>query len=341
MRYGSAALISGGLAGVAGCLGNTGGQQTEGGNDLVQLHTLGSEGSIYVPVYLLAQENNIWENHGIDLSLEIAGFGKYTRAFTENLSDVTSFPSLSALHNINQGEDVVFIGPHMNNPNGCFVKTDSGIDSVDDLQGKKLGVTPETSGVALTAQAMFQELEGFDIWEDTEETIATSPPSLWNLFFEQDEIDAMFNFTGFTIKALANSDTVKMIFDPLEVWQEATGFPPPTTAMVAQRAWVEENPNTAISFLDAWQESVSFFRDNVDEGITKFGTIAGLSDENEIAVVKDFLENKRLFPTTWNEDFISSYWQLFQNIQETGGLETVPSQDEYALTREDINALDG
>lgn len=338
IRLGGAAIGAASLGSLAGCTGD-GGTGGEEPSDRVQIHTMGTEGALYIPVFFLGRENNFWQERGIDLTLEITGFGKFTRAFTANLSNLTTFPTLSGVQNINQDEDIVYIGPHMNLINATFVRADSDIESVDDLRGRRLGVPFETSTTTTTNQAMLQEIEGFDIWNDTEETIATAPPSLWNLLVEQEEIDAMITFTGFTLRAYANPDLVREIFNPVDVWEGETGFPPPVNSVVARRSFVEENPAATLGWLDAWNEAVDHFRDNVDRGIEQYGALAGLSDEAEIAVVKEQVSQGRIFPQTWGDEFISSKWQLFDFVQRAGGVEAVPDQNQYALTRSEIEEM--
>ncbi|MDX1747050.1 MAG: hypothetical protein R3324_14025, partial [Halobacteriales archaeon] len=112
IKLGGAAITTGALGSLAGCTGGGSGGGTSGGNgegtpSATPIHSLGTEGALYIPVFFLGRENDIWEKHGIDLSLEITGFGKFTRAFSANLSPLTGFPTLSGVQNINQGQDIV------------------------------------------------------------------------------------------------------------------------------------------------------------------------------------------------------------------------------------------
>jgi len=344
LKTGSALLGVGAMGSLAGCNGGSGTTTTEaGGNgtpepEPVEIKTLGAEGAIYIPVYFLAQEEGIWERNGIDLSLEVAGFGKYTRAFTADLSDLTSFPTISGGQNIVNGEDVAFVGSHMNLNNPTFVRADSDISSVSDIEGKRLGVPFETSTNTLTNKAMWSNILDFDMFEDPAETVSAAPPTLWNLLVNDEEIDAMITFTGYAIRGRA-SDEVKTIFDPVEVWQDETGFPPAVTNIVADRQWAMNNPQTVLNFKSAWKEAVQFFRENIDRGITQYGALAGLSSEDEIQVVKDQVADTRVFPDTWSEDYIGSVWTLFEYLNNTGDLSSVPDQDEYSFTDEELEGM--
>lgn len=341
LKSGTAFVGLGAMGSFAGCsqLSNGNGDGTGGESDAVQIDTLGAEGAVYIPVYFLAQEEGIWEKHDINLSLEIAGFGKYTRAFTADLSNLTSFPTISGAQNIVNGEDIVFVDSHMNLNNPTFVRTDSDIESVSDIEGKRLGVPFETSTNTLTNKAMWSEILDFDMFEDPAETISAAPPTLWNLLVNDEEIDAMITFTGFAIRGRATPDKVRTIFDPVEVWKNDTGFAPPVTNICATKSWAEQNPQTVLNFKAAWREAVSFFRDNIDRGITQYGRLAGLSEEDEIDVVTEQVNQKRVFPQKWNQDYINSNWQLFEFLKSTGDLETVPDMNEHSFTDEDLENL--
>lgn len=353
LRTGSAVLGVGALGSIAGCGGDSdtptpGGQGTTEPDSTptateepepVTINTLGAEGAVYIPVYFLAQEEGIWERNNIDLSLEVAGFGKYTRAFTADLSTLTSFPTISGAQNIVNGEDVVYVGSHMNLNNPTFVRADSDIESVPDIEGKRLGIPFETSTNTLTNKAMWSNILDFDMFEDPAETVSAAPPTLWNLLVEDEEIDAMVTFTGYAIQGRASPDQVKTIFDPVEVWQEDTGFPPAVTNICADGQWARQNPQTVLNFKNAWSEAVQFFRDNIQRGITQYGRLAGLSNEAEIEVVTEQVENERVFPDTWEADYIDSVWRLFEYLNNTGDLESVPDQEEHALTNEQLQNL--
>ncbi|MDX1746993.1 MAG: hypothetical protein R3324_13730, partial [Halobacteriales archaeon] len=114
---------------------------------------------------------------------------------------------------------------------------------------------------------------------------------------------------------------------------------PPVTSVLARRSFVQENPAATQSWLDAWNEALDFFRDNVDRGIEQYGALAGLSNEEEIAVVKEQVSQGRIFPQSWSDEFISSRWQLFDYVQSVGGIESVPDQGEYSITTDELQGM--
>lgn len=337
LKGAGAGAATGMLGGAAGCTTITGGNGSSNGKTSVKV--LGAEGAIYIPVYFLGRENDIWEKHGINLSIEITGFGKYTRAFTAGLSPLTSFPTLSGAKNINSGEEIAYVGSHMNIINPTFVRKDSDIESIQDLKGKRLGVPFWGSTNTLTNKAMWDKLKNFDMKKDPANVIAAAPPSLWNLLVKDKEIDAMIPFTGYAIKALANPDKVRPIFDPVEVWKNETGFAPPVTSTVADKQWVKDNPQAVRDFMAAWNEAVDYFRDNIDKAINQYGRLAGLQNDAEIQVVKDQVSRQRVFSQKWNKDYIESNWTLIEYVKDQGDLKAVPDMDEHTYTDSELKNL--
>ncbi|MGQ3414488.1 ABC transporter substrate-binding protein [Natrinema sp. LN54] len=326
--------------GAAGSLGILGGCSSlvGSGNGGQGLQIYGSEGALYIPVYDYGIDNGVWEEHDVNISQNTVGFGQFTRSFTANQTSSTSFPTLSTVQNINDGEDLVFIGPHMNIISQTFVRQDSDIESVSDIEGRTLGIPPWGSTNTLTNQAMWGSVLDFDMENDPAEVVSTDPPALWNLLVEDEEIDAMVNFTGFGIRGLASPD-VRPIFDPVEVWENETGYAPPVTSMVCEREWAESNPDKARGLVAGWKDAVDLFRDNVEEAINEYGELAGLQDEDEIEVVIDQVNQKRVFEQEWSTDYIDSKWQLIEYVNEYGGVDSVPNVDEHAYTTEDLESL--
>jgi len=226
---------------------------------------------------------------------------------------------------------------NLNNP--TFVRADSDIESVSDIAGKRLGVPFETSTNTLTNKAMWSNILDFDMFEDPAETVAAAPPTLWNLLVNEKEIDAMITFTGYAIRGRANPDKVRTIFDPVQVWKDETGYAPPVTNICATKSWAQENPGTVLDFKAAWREAVDYFRDNIDRGITQYGRLAGLSDEAEIEVVKNQVADERVFPQQWGEDYIQSNWKLFEYLESTGDLASVPDMNSHSFTDAELEDL--
>lgn len=335
LRTTAAVGAAGALGGCSSLIGA--GNGAENGAETIQIY--GSEGALYIPVYEYGINQGIWEEHGVQIEQNVVGFGQFTRAFTADQTPITSFPTLSAVQNINDGEDLVLIGPHMNIIAPTFVREDSDIESVADIEGRTLGIPSWSSTNTLTNQAMWANVLNFDMENDPGEVISSDPPALWNLLVEDEEIDAMVTFTGFGIRGLANPDLVRPIFDPVEVWREETGYAPPVTSMVCEREWVESNPEPARALVAGWNDAVDLFRDNVEEAINEYGDLAGLEDQDEIDVVIEEVEQERVFQQEWSEEYIDSKWQLIEYVHEQGGLEAVPDVTEHAYTQNDLEEL--
>jgi hypothetical protein len=61
---------------------------TRSTEDLTQLHTVAAEADASVPVYLYGINQGVWREYGIDLSVEVAAFGKFVRQIVAGLTNI-------------------------------------------------------------------------------------------------------------------------------------------------------------------------------------------------------------------------------------------------------------
>ncbi|WP_042662815.1 ABC transporter substrate-binding protein [Haloferax sp. ATB1] len=295
------------------------------------------EGSMFVPVFFYGREQNLWEDRGIDLKMEVTGFGKFTRTFSQNLATgVSPLSSLPMATNLAGDTPVKCFGQTMNFINQCFVPAGSDIEKPEDLEGKVLGVPGRGSSTTRYYVAQWAELFGFDLLNDPEEIVDSSTSTLYNFLDEGKEVDAALLFTSSTIKALANDD-LRSIYDPVPQWKEQSGYPPSVTMFGVYDDFLESNPQAVLDFWEGWAEAVELFRDEFDSAISQYGAVGGidLSSEGETEVVRQMVNNGELFPTEWNEEWVQANADLWKLVAEQGGIESAPGTDQF-LTTEDL-----
>lgn len=326
LKLSAGSIGAAGITGLAGCIG---GDSTGGGeSNLPTERYLMTDGELDIPVFLSGAEEGAWEDAGLNLKPELTGYERYSRwPSTDgiNLGNVNQ----AIFNNVrNEGEDIVLFGGDEFATNGVFVRPDSGIESPADLEGKRVGVPFWNSGTTQVTTALIQEEYGIDIREDTDAT-AAGPSTLWNLLTEQGDLDAIIEFTLFTIKGMANPDTVDMIFAPQEYWKERTGFSPFVTTFAANRSFIEESPEIPLSFMQGWQNAIENFRNNVDEYMDRYGRFAGLETDAETEVVRENYQNSEvtIAPEDWTEDRIENHFQLYEIIEKHGIIDEAPSRD--------------
>jgi len=217
------------------------------------------------------------------------------------------------------------------------VPPESDIETVEDLRGARLGLPTWASGTATYIQAMIYDQFGFDIREETD-NVEADPPALWELMTEQNEFDAMIQFTGFTVKGLANPDTVRSIFNAWEFWEDETGYPALITPWTTKRSWLENNWDVAHRNLLAWGDAQTSFQENTEQIVSQYGRLAGLTDERDQDAIIDLANEGALTHPVeeFDEDLIDSQWQLLEAMEEVGSIPEVPSRDDHIYSFEEV-----
>jgi ABC-type nitrate/sulfonate/bicarbonate transport system substrate-binding protein len=334
------ALCGGGLAGgLAGCTGGGFGAGTPTPG-LTDLHTIETEGSISDVTYYYALDNGVWEAHGIDLSFEVAAFGKYNRQVVTGSSEIGAPSTVAQLKFVDRGEDLVLVGGQLNMFNRIFARADDdSIEDAGDLAGKRVGLpASRTSTTSTTHRVLVEEAYGVDLIEDTAETRTAPPPALWE-FLQKGELDAISEFSGYTIKGMAD-ESVKTVFDPYALWRERTGTDLPTTTYTVKREWLEGNADTVLRFLRGWQDAVALFEENTAEALEEYGDVAGITTDAETEVVKDMVDEGIVYgPAFFDEVGVEANWEFVELLVDAGVLESRPDRERLYATESDLEAM--
>lgn len=339
---GSGALTA---AGLAGCLGgDDGGSDGDGDADaVVEMHQLALESGMYIPPLLYGKDQGVFEERGIDISFEVVGFGKYSRAFTDGLATGTS--NLSALPLMEQiatdAAPAKIFGQAMNLINQCFVRADSDVETVADLEGRVLGVPGLGSSTVRAYKALWAEQLDFDLENDPAELVDSPPGTLYEFITEGEEVDAVILFTSFTIAALANPD-LRSIYHPGTRWEDETGYPPIVTAWGVFEDFLEANPQAVLDFQEGWRESVDLFRENYGQVMSDYAERSGLGvrdDEDQLAVVQEMVvENREFFPQEWGDGWAGAVVDFGEAVEAQGGIEAAPVREDL-VTAADIESM--
>jgi len=337
------ALCGGGLVtGLAGC---TGGRFAgDGGStptpELTDLSTIETEGSISDVTYYYGLDNGVWEAHGIDLEFEVAAFGKYNRQVVTGSSDVGAPSTVAQLKFVDRGEDLTLVGNQLNMFNRVFARADDdSIEDASDLAGRRVGLpASKTSTTSTIHRALVADEYSVDLLEDTAETRTAPPPALWE-FLQDGELDAISEFSGYTIKGMA-SDSVRTVFDPYELWRERTGTDLPTTTYTVKRDWLEENAGTVIRFLRGWQDAMALFEENTADALEEYGDVAGITTDAEAEVVTDLVDEGVVYgPAFFDDAGIEANREFVELLADADVLDSRPDRERLFATRSALESM--
>ena len=338
LRLSGASMATGLAASSAGCVGSLGaggGGASEQFSDSIY----STNSSFATMTFLLAQQQNIYGDHDIDMEVEVTNFTEASRSIAADLTQInfTDLPSVS--RGLSEGNEFYLLDRWVNLNNAIITRSDSDVEAVPDLEGKTLGVPFWGSGTTTSLGAMCQELYDFDIENDPAETVSSAPPVLWNLLADG-EIDAMGQFLAFTLQAMGRDD-LQEVFNPFEEWNRATDYPPSNGVVVADKSWVDENPEFALRWLEAYDESIAYHQNNSDEALSQYGRLIGLSeDDGTLDAASQLFDDGRVYADEWTADYVDSQHELMELLVDYDDeLDHVPDREDRVLLREDLEAL--
>ncbi len=211
-------------------------------------------------------ELNVIKEHKLDekygINLEVTGFtGKNPSAVAIQAGAVdiivTDYIWVSRMRS--DGADFTFV-PHSLTVGGLIVREDSGINSIADLEGRKLGIAGgpvDKSWVLL--QAYYKRTTGRDL-KPSVQTQFGAPP-LINELTSAGDIPAVLNFWHYNarLKGAGHRQIIGVaeILKELGVEEEA-----PLLGWVFHEAWANENPKAINGFLKASREAKQILRDS-------------------------------------------------------------------------------
>jgi hypothetical protein len=331
----------------AGCVGSEGGESSQEDSssqeELTPLNYMMINGEADIPIWLSQQD--AWAEQEIDIDPELTTYDRYSRALYSggelNIGNI----NLSILNQgYLDGEDLVVFAGNELETNGVWTRSDSDIEGIDDLdEDTRLGVPFWNSGTTNFARGMIMEEHGLDIREDTDSTSA-EPPVLWELLTEQEDLDAIVEFTGFAYKGLANPDIVDRIYSPEEFVRNEFGEDPFVTMFASRRDWIEqpENAQLALDFLEGWDLANERFKQNLSENMEQYGRFAGLDSEAEIDLIRELYADNQITRAsdTWDDNYIETQIGIL-DILEKHDLVEEAAPREQGITHTELKEIAG
>jgi len=212
------------------------------------------------------------------------------------------------------GQELTF-APYSSSVGAVMVAPDSGINTLEDLKGKKIGVAGGPLDKSwLLLQGMAKQEHGFDI--DAENDIAFGAPPLLAEKTRQGELDAMLNFWHYS--ARLEADGFKRLVSAEEA-AAALGSSGPVSAIgyVFADEWAAENPDAAKGFIKASRDTKALLKDS-DEEWARLGSSGAIKDKGEaLTTLRDrFREG---IPHRPIADEIADAGTLYKVLAELGG----------------------
>lgn len=209
----------------------------------------------FEPAYI-AERKGFFEDHGLDVEVKPGADAQanFAQALSGEVDIVTTSWTVMVTSN---AENVPMTGIAANGylaadgrgGGGVFVRPDSGISSIADLEGKSLGVQGVRSGSDL---AVLLAAEDADIDPNSISQVAI-PPSGMQAALESGQVDAVMASPPFSSQVEAagmeNLGNMQAQFTPNV----------PSTVWATTDQWLAENPEAAEKFAAAMEDAVEYY----------------------------------------------------------------------------------
>jgi len=212
------------------------------------------------------------------------------------------------------GQKLTFV-PYSSSVGAVMVGADSGLNSLADLKGKKIGVAGGPLDKSwLLLQGMAKQEHGFDLKAENE--IAFGAPPLLAEKTRQGELDAMLNYWHYC--ARLEADGYKRLVSAEDA-AATLGSDGPVSAIgyVFSDEWAAQNPEVAKGFVKASRDTKALLKDS-DEEWARLGSSGAIKDKGAaLTTLRDrFREG---IPTRTVSEEIADAGNLYKVLAELGG----------------------
>lgn len=217
-----------------------------------------------------------------------------------------------------EGGNYVFI-PYSHTVGALMTPPDSGVASLEDLAGKKIGVAGGPLDKSwLLIQAVAKERHGMDLASEVEAVFGAPP--LLNEKVQTGELDAVLNFWHFCARLEAQGyNRLLGINDAMR--ELGVGSDVPQLGYVFPEDFANENPELIEAFSDASRAAKGLLQ--TDEEWERIREMTKAKDDATLNALKTRFQEG--IPLSWGEIERADAGALYELLAELGGEELVGS----------------
>ncbi len=236
----------------------------------------------------------IFKKNGLEInSYDFTGGAKQQQALNAGSIDI-ALGAGTDLAWIVKGAPELAVGSITSSPGflGITVASDSNIHTVDDLKGKKLGVT---SAGSLTYW-LVQELDRVKGWgsDGAIPVVIGGATAIQNAAIKTHQIDGFLANTGAGYW-LEDQGTARFLIPASDFAADFELF-----TILASTAIIEKNPDALRRFVKGWYESIAYMRSHKEESVAITSKVTGFSkpveDREYDLLMKDFSTDGKFKP---------------------------------------------
>ena len=220
----------------------------------------------------------------------------------------------------------VIIGRHTLDRSLLMVARSSKAEDLGDLADKRIAVDTALDSLLLWS-VIADSVYGLDLTPESDDfQIVTAEPAAVADLVVRGDVDACICLPEFSIPYLA-SGRLQPLYDGepaayvySELVEGNSSGAPIADALVADRSWVEQNPDAVRSLLSLWSQGLARWTLAADQVISYYPHHFAVSDDAEIEWMTEYArQNSWYFPTTSvSEQQASLHSGVLQRLREIG-----------------------
>lgn len=282
----------------------------------------GSAGSAWAPIvakYKLDQ--------GLNTQLDwiVGDPGKMQVQLSAGSLDVGVFGSVGLATLVNRGSDIVLFGPALNNHGRWIVRGNSPYKTPNDLRGKRIATTAQTSETYIQAR-IAASLTGLDLEKDVQ--IIFGSPTANLALFERGDVDGIITLEPTATRLVGRG--AREIARVADIWKQATDetTDPFLVGLAASRGWYDKNRKTAATLAALFERIGTTIAQHPDS-LKTIASDLGLKPDETQAIN---LLPQRLAPayaSKWDASVFATIDKQIEVAAKLGILDAVPKRKLY------------
>ncbi|WP_424813189.1 ABC transporter substrate-binding protein [Roseococcus sp. YIM B11640] len=291
----------------------------------VTLPGAGSAGAIWRPLIASLPAETL---AGVDIQWVGANPGQMQVQLLTGTLDVSVYGALGLVEIAARGADIVVFGPGLNNHGRWLVRADSPYQKPEDLIGKRIASTAETSETFKAAR-IASAVGGLDIRREM--SIVFGPPAANQALFERGDVEGILTLEPTATRLIGQG--AREIGRVADIWRQGTGETelPFLVGLAAQRSWVDQNRELATKLARIFAAANRLTRSE-PQRVAELHAAYGIR-ENERAAI-DLLPSRLadVYGTVWNEAVFASIDRQIEVAHRLGLVPAPPSRKLYVET---------